>query len=100
MENTRYDYSPIISRKPFRLPNNARVAVWVIINVEYFDIGSPEGGAHKIAPDLIHYSTRDYGPRIGIWRPTMVTTGMKAFLRACLDTTVRSRSPFDQAVRT
>lgn len=68
MENTRYDYSPIISRKPFKLPNNARVAFWVIINVEYFDIGATEGGGKKFAPDLIHYSTRDYGPRVGIWR--------------------------------
>ena len=68
MENTRYDYSPIISRKPFKLPNNARVAVWVIINVEYFDIGATEGGGKKFAPDIIHYSTRDYGPRVGIWR--------------------------------
>jgi hypothetical protein len=34
MENTRYDYSPIITRKPFKLPNQAIVAVWVEINLD------------------------------------------------------------------
>jgi len=28
MENTRYDYSPLIQRKPFKLPNEARLALW------------------------------------------------------------------------
>ena len=35
MENTRYEYSPIITRKPFKLPNESRVAVWVGVNIEH-----------------------------------------------------------------
>ena len=38
MENERYDYSPIITRKPFKLPNQAKIAVWVVPNIEYFDM--------------------------------------------------------------
>ena len=34
----------------------------------------------------------------GIWSPIIVTTGIRAFFIACLITTVRSLSPFDQAV--
>ena len=46
MEYTRYEYSPIIHRKPFKLPNQARVAFWVGVNIEYFDVGSTDfGGA-------------------------------------------------------
>jgi allantoinase len=72
MENTRYEYSPINRRKPFALPRRARVAVWVAINVEYFDIaGQDFGGAGSFnvpPPNVFDYAARDYGNRIGIWR--------------------------------
>ena len=71
MENTLYDYSAIIERKPFKLPNNARVGVWIILTIEYFDIGlpipTPEGMSSTV-PDLPLYASRDYGNRVGIWR--------------------------------
>lgn len=71
MENTRYDYSPIITRKPFKLPRQAKVAVWVVPNIEYFDIGLPLPStmvSKAIVPDVKNYAARDYGTRIGIWR--------------------------------
>ena len=34
MENTRYDFSPIVDRKPFKLPKGARVALWLGVNIE------------------------------------------------------------------
>ncbi|MBI4331346.1 MAG: polysaccharide deacetylase family protein [Chloroflexi bacterium] len=68
MENTRFDYSPIITRKKFTLPSDARVAVWVSVNVEYFDIGKPFAPGPSHVPDIRAYSFRDYGPRVGIWR--------------------------------
>ena len=50
-------------------PNGARVAVWVIPNVEHFhlEIGSP-------APDVRNFSRRDYGNRVGLWRLMEVLT--------------------------
>jgi hypothetical protein len=72
MENTRYEYSPINIRKPFTLPHGARVALWVAINVEYFDIaGTDFGGAGSFnvpPPNVFDYAARDYGNRVGIWR--------------------------------
>lgn len=71
MDNSRYDYSPIITRKPFKLPGQARVAVWVIPNIEYFDIGLPLPSSmvsRQIVPDVKNYGVRDYGARIGVWR--------------------------------
>jgi allantoinase len=76
MENTRYDYSPMVTRKPFKLPNQARVAVWVGVNIEYFDIGlTCFGGVSGMAaapPNVRDYGVRDYGNRVGIWRLTEV----------------------------
>ena len=53
-------------------PNGARVAVWVIPNVEHFhlEIGSP-------APDVRNFSRRDYGNRVGLWRLMDVLTKHK-----------------------
>ncbi len=50
-------------------PNGARVAVWVIPNVEHFhlEIGNP-------APDVRNHSRRDYGNRVGLWRLMDVLT--------------------------
>ena len=34
----RLTYSPIVHRPPLRLPADARVAVWVVVNVEVWNI--------------------------------------------------------------
>ncbi|MFH1124571.1 MAG: polysaccharide deacetylase family protein [Pseudomonadota bacterium] len=72
MENTRYTYSPIIKRKPFKLPGQARVALWFGVNIEYFDIGGSDyGGAGSFnvpPPNVFDYAARDYGNRVGLWR--------------------------------
>ena len=76
MANPRADYSPIFDREPpLRLPNNARVAVWPIINVEEWDINatmaravipSPQGVS--LIPDIANFGWFDYGLRVGFWR--------------------------------
>ncbi|MFB5191320.1 polysaccharide deacetylase family protein [Alicyclobacillus fastidiosus] len=72
MNQARIDYSPIVDRKPFFLPEGARVAVWVIPNIEHFHFDAPgtaitSSTAH-FTPDVLNYSWRDYGPRVGVWR--------------------------------
>jgi len=37
----RFDYSPITSRRPWTLPEGARVAVWTIVDIEERDIVKP-----------------------------------------------------------
>ncbi|MGH7389355.1 MAG: polysaccharide deacetylase family protein [Candidatus Rokuibacteriota bacterium] len=71
----RVRYSPIIDRPPFTLPGGARVAVWVIVNVEMWDVKAPlprtlapaPGGA-AVVPDIPNYTWYDYGLRVGLWR--------------------------------
>lgn len=75
MANPRADYSPIFQRPPLRLPGNARVAVWPVINVEEWDINepmartvlpTPQGVA--VIPDVPNFGWFDYGLRVGYWR--------------------------------
>src|SRR5262249_39507089 len=40
-EHGRFDYSPIIDRPRLSWPNDARVAVWVIPNIEHFLFDRP-----------------------------------------------------------
>ena len=66
-----FPYSPIIRRPKFRWPNGARVALWIIPNIEYFALTDPvpisAGGSGK-APDISAWAIRDYGNRIGVFR--------------------------------
>ncbi len=63
-----FDYSPIIRRKKLEWPNGARVALWVIPNVEFFPLDKPIPGGSGKAPDLPSWTIRDYGNRIGVFR--------------------------------
>ena len=69
-----FPYSPIIDRPPLRWPNGARVALWVIPNIEFFALDEkipPDaggGGPMMPAPDVPRWSIRDYGNRIGVFR--------------------------------
>ena len=70
MHHNRYDYLPMIKRERLKLPNNARIAVWMIPNVEYFHFDRP-GTPYRPGPpppDVLNHSWREYGMRIGIWR--------------------------------
>ena len=42
----RIAYSPIAGRPPLKLPNGARMAVWVIVNVEEWDVKQTDA-AHR-----------------------------------------------------
>lgn len=69
----RAPYSPITRRPPLIWPNGARLAVWVVPNIEHYDedvLAAPgigAGGSGK-PPDIINYSWKDYGNRVGVWR--------------------------------
>jgi peptidoglycan/xylan/chitin deacetylase (PgdA/CDA1 family) len=71
-EHDRFDFSPIVDRPPLRWPNGARVAVWVIPNIEHFLFDRPStsitAATIGMVPDVLNYSWRDYGVRVGIWR--------------------------------
>ena len=66
----RYEYSPIVSRPDYSWPDGRRLAAYIGFNVEHFEFG--QGLGAKLAPsgepDVLNYSWRDYGNRVGVWR--------------------------------
>ena len=75
MSNPRAEFSPIFHRPPLKLPGNARVAVWPVINVEEWDINEPMARTVlptpqgvSVIPDIPNFGWFDYGLRVGFWR--------------------------------
>jgi allantoinase len=71
----RIAYSPINSRPRLELPGGARLAVWVIVNVEEWNphetmprtvLTPPAGGSPM--PDIPNWAWHEYGNRVGFWR--------------------------------
>lgn len=71
-EHGRFDFSAITSRPKLEWPNGARVALWVIPNIEHFLFDRPSSSIIQsttgFVPDVLNYAWRDYGVRVGIWR--------------------------------
>jgi allantoinase len=71
----RLDDQPIHKRPPLRLPKNARVAVWTIVNVENWSPGAamprtvlPPPMGQPLLPDIPNWAWHEYGLRVGFWR--------------------------------
>ena len=71
----RIPYSPIIDRPPLVLPDGARMVVWTILNVEYWDSTNPQPRTilpppmgQPLLPDVPNWSWQEYGNRVGFWR--------------------------------
>jgi allantoinase len=66
----------LINRRPrLRWPNDARIALWVITNIEFFALDRAMPGdsnerpkGNEGTPQVRHWSQRDYGNRVGIVR--------------------------------
>src|SRR5437762_12941371 len=71
----RIAYSPITERAALKLPGGARIAVWVIVNVEEWDIDQamprtvltpPAGGSPMSL--IPNWAWHEYGNRVGFVR--------------------------------
>jgi peptidoglycan/xylan/chitin deacetylase (PgdA/CDA1 family) len=101
----RIAYSPITARAPLRLPGDARMIVWTIVNVEEWDIDQPmprtvltppAGGAPM--PDIPNWAWHEYGNRVGFWRFTEILDSLN--VRAALainGTAVNAYEPISRA---
>lgn len=69
----RVPYSPIMDRPRLTWPDGARIALWVVPNIEHYEwlprevrIRNP--WPRTPHPDVLGWGVRDYGNRIGLWR--------------------------------
>jgi peptidoglycan/xylan/chitin deacetylase (PgdA/CDA1 family) len=83
----RVPYQPITERSKLRLPGNARIAVWTIVNVEKWRTEAamprtvlPPPMGQALLPDLPNWAWHEYGMRVGVWRffDVLKQRGLKA----------------------
>jgi peptidoglycan/xylan/chitin deacetylase (PgdA/CDA1 family) len=70
-DHGRFDYLPITRRPLYRWPGGAGLAVYLGFNLEHFAFGEGLGagiGPASPQPDVLNFSWREYGNRVGAWR--------------------------------
>jgi peptidoglycan/xylan/chitin deacetylase (PgdA/CDA1 family) len=73
--SSRLPYSAIVDRPPLKLPDQGRLVVWTIVNVEEWSIERPMPRTvlspplgQPLLPDLPNWAWHEYGMRVGFWR--------------------------------
>ena len=92
----RYAYSPITGRRDYSWPGKKRLAVYIGFNVEHFDFGAGLGaalGPKSPEPDVLNYSWRDYGNRVGVWRCLELFDSLKLPVGALINTALYDYCP-------
>ncbi|MBT9470528.1 MAG: polysaccharide deacetylase family protein [Pseudomonadota bacterium] len=86
MDQKRYDWRTCGARPPIAWPQGRTLAAMIVVPIEHHML-NPTGKPFKHPgamvtpyPDLRHYTTRDYGLRVGVFRilKELKTAGLKA----------------------
>ncbi|MFN7053965.1 polysaccharide deacetylase family protein [Hyphomonas sp.] len=86
MDQDRYGWEPADRRAPLQLKSGAKAMTFIIVPLEFFPLDPPAkpfkhpGAMVTPYPDLRHYTTRDYGNRVGVFRllTELESAGLKA----------------------
>jgi peptidoglycan/xylan/chitin deacetylase (PgdA/CDA1 family) len=99
MDHDRYEWSALPHRKKVVWPEGAKVALFICPAIEFFPLNmsnkpfAPPGAMSKAYPDLRHYTLRDYGNRVGIYRLMEVLDSRSLRVSAAIDAACAVRYP-------
>ena len=98
MDSPLIPYSPLPHRPALRWPNGARVALWVVPNIEHYEyqpqyVRTRDPWPRSPHPDVLGYTVRDYGNRVGLWRMFDMTDDLKIPCTVSLSMTVIQHYP-------
>ena len=74
MDQDRYPWSMLADRAPVIWPHHKPLALWLNLSLEHFPLDArgegfkAPGNMTMPYPDLRHYTLRDYGNRVGVFR--------------------------------
>lgn len=97
-----YDWSSIFDRPPLRWPGDRGVALWVCVSLEWFPIVPQDtpfrAPGHMVTPypDYRHYTARDYGTRVGMYR--LLDAFDRAGVRASIATNAAIAERYPQLI--
>jgi allantoinase len=100
MDQDWYTWSILPRRASVEWPEGARVALWVTVALEFFPLNQPvepfraPGGMVTPYPDLRHYTLRDYGNRVGVFRVFKILDRLGISPTVAFNSKVAERYPF------
>ena len=92
----RYPYSPIAGRPVYDWPGGKRLAVYIGLNLEWFRFGDGLGAELTPAgpqPDVLNYSWRDYGNRVGVFRLAELFAELKLPVSLLVNSDMYAQAP-------
>ncbi|CUS44650.1 MAG: polysaccharide deacetylase family protein [Pseudomonadota bacterium] len=99
MDHEFYPWSSMSERAPIAWPNGKRVAVWVMVNLEWFPIVPRDkpfrapGHMQTSYPDYRHYTAREYGTRVGFYRLLDAFAKIGARVSVAVNSAIADRYP-------
>ena len=103
MDNPWYDYAPFPKRPRLAWPKNARVASFVLLHLEYWELIPDEASVRdprhvgefgSFTPDYRTWTQRDYGNRVGIFRVLDVLDRYQIRAGVAVNALAAERYPF------
>ena len=94
-----YRWSALRDRQPVSWPAGKKVAVWICVSLEWFPIlpgDTPfRAPGHMVTPypDYRHYTSREYGTRIGLYRLLDAFAQAGATVSVATNSTIAERYP-------
>jgi len=105
LENRRepfelYPYLPYNDRPKLHWPGDRKIAFWLAPNIEFYELEPPSGPGRppwfRPEPDILNYSWRDYGNRVGVWR--MIDVLAKHGVRASVSTSIALMDHYPEVI--
>ena len=99
MDHDLYPWSNMFERQPVSWANNKKVATWIVIDLEWFPITPNDkpfrapGHMQTAYPDYRHYTSRDYGSRIGVYRLLDALKKVNAKASVAMNSAIAERYP-------
>lgn len=99
MDHALYPYSNLFTRPPVAWPDAKSVAIWPVISLEWFPIVPSDtpfrapGHMQTAYPDYRHYTARDYGTRIGLYRLLDAFEAVGAKVSVACNAAIATRYP-------
>ncbi len=98
-----FPYSVMEERKPLAWPEGKKVATWLVVSLEWFPITPSDrpfkapGHMQTAYPDYRHYTSREYGTRVGFYR--LLDAFAKAGVKVSVATNAAIAQRYPQVIR-
>jgi allantoinase len=99
MDHSLYPWSNLFERPPVAWRGGDKVAVPIVVSLEWFPILASEqpfrapGDMQTAYPDYRHYTSREYGTRVGIYRLLDAFAGAGVTISVATNAAIADRYP-------